>query len=194
MGGFKSGADVSLRQDLPSNSAISKLMTLTKNSFSVLSKVENSLKMETAMACKYTLAQYNSVHQYGLNCKVEIRYAMLKAIDYMLSYFSDSVHKMNVSQSLMLVNNLLTDFYYIKLEEVIFVLKEGRNGKWGKIYNRVDADIVYNWFREYAKERIEMAEQMSYREHHNNKATKLTIDEEKMVELYKQERIKKLGA
>lgn len=141
--------------------------------------------MEKAMEYKNPLAVYNSENQYGLKMKAEIRLAMLKAIDYTLTFFPDSVHKLDVTQAIELVNILLKDFYYIKLEEVLVVLRNGKIGKYGQIYNRVDANMIYGWFEAYQKERFEYAENKSITEHQKLKSEKtITATNEEMMQMY----------
>jgi hypothetical protein len=186
---------IDLKKKLPTSSAVYQLMTIGKENMALISKVENTITMKSAIDSKYTLAQYNSVHAQALNLKTEIRLALLKAIDYMLAFYSDSVHKMNVSQAMMLINTLLVDFYYFKLEEVILILKNGKIGRYGKIYNRVDADIVYSWFVEYSKERDIYVENMREQEriHHKSESLKVSLTEQQIMEEYTKAKTKRLN-
>jgi hypothetical protein len=64
-----------------------------------------------------------------------------------------------------LVTDLKQDFYFLKLSEVFFVLKEARMGKMGKLYERIDQPTIITWFYEYVDKRMEIAEEESLRQH-----------------------------
>jgi hypothetical protein len=184
---------IDLPVSIPKSTAIYTLLTIPKDNTSILSKVENVINMELAMNSEYSLSQYNAVHEHGLKLPKEIRLAMLKAIDYTLSFFSDSVHKMNVNQAMSLINIILKDFYYFKLEEVILVLRNGKLGHYGKIYNRVDADIVYSWFKQYEEERFKAVEMSRHNENTDFKKDRTTMSEQKIMEEYQKAKTLKLN-
>jgi len=43
------------------------------------------------------------------------------------------------------------EFYYLKLEEIAYVLHGAKAGRYGKIYNRVDGSVICDFLREYDK-------------------------------------------
>ncbi len=46
-------------------------------------------------------------------------------------------------------DDIMEDFYYLKLSEIHFVLKRVRKGYHRKNYERIDVEIVYGWFEDY---------------------------------------------
>jgi hypothetical protein len=46
------------------------------------------------------------------------------------------------------ISEIATDvyqkYYFLSLEEFILVLKKGRTGEFGKVYDRLDGPIIYN--------------------------------------------------
>ena len=50
-----------------------------------------------------------------------------------------------------LVEDLQTEYYWLKLSEVFFVLKQARMGRNGKTYERLDQPTIMGWFDEYAE-------------------------------------------
>ncbi len=57
-----------------------------------------------------------------------------------------------------LVEDLQTDYYYLKLSEIYFVLKEARMGRMGKTYERLDQPTIMKWFEDYAEQRLSIGE------------------------------------
>lgn len=57
-----------------------------------------------------------------------------------------------------LVEDLQVDFYYLKLSEIYFVLKEARMGRLGKTYERLDQPTIMKWFQDYSEQRLAIGE------------------------------------
>jgi hypothetical protein len=64
-----------------------------------------------------------------------------------------------------LVTDLEQDFYFLKLSEVFYVLKQARMGKMGKLYERLDQPTIISWFSDYVEKRMEISEEESLRQH-----------------------------
>lgn len=64
-----------------------------------------------------------------------------------------------------LVEDLQSEYYYLKLSEVFFVLKQARLGRNGKTYERLDQPTIMSWFDEYAEKRLTAAEEESLQKH-----------------------------
>lgn len=64
-----------------------------------------------------------------------------------------------------LVTDLEQDFYFLKLSEVFYVLKQARMGKMGKLYERLDQPTIIGWFSDYVEKRMEISEEESLRQH-----------------------------
>lgn len=60
-------------------------------------------------------------------------------------------------QIIELVDVILHDYYYLKLSEVFFVLKQAKLGKFGKTYERIDEPTILGWFNTYIEERESIA-------------------------------------
>jgi hypothetical protein len=48
-----------------------------------------------------------------------------------------------------LAGDIYQKYYFYSLEEIILVLKKGRNGEFGQIYDRLDASVIMGWFDKY---------------------------------------------
>jgi hypothetical protein len=51
------------------------------------------------------------------------------------------------------ISEIATDvyqkYYFLSLEEFLLVLKKGRTGEFGKIYDRLDGAVIMEWFEKY---------------------------------------------
>lgn len=56
-----------------------------------------------------------------------------------------------------IAQEICTDYYYLTLCEIQFVLKQGVKGAYGKIYDRFDIEVVMGWFVGYSEERVAIA-------------------------------------
>lgn len=70
-----------------------------------------------------------------------------------------------------LVEDLQQEFFYLKLSEVFFVLKQARMGRLGKTYERLDQPTIMQWFENYAEERLTIAEKESIQTHEQSTHT-----------------------
>lgn len=64
-----------------------------------------------------------------------------------------------------LAETIMQDFYYLKLSEVFYVLKQAKYGKYGKIYERIDEPTILGWFTTHDEERTALAVEKSMLEH-----------------------------
>lgn len=59
------------------------------------------------------------------------------------------------------VDLLIEDFYYLKVEDLKLCFQNAKKGKYGKVYDRIDGNIIYGWVEQYSKDRIEQALKMN---------------------------------
>jgi hypothetical protein len=64
-----------------------------------------------------------------------------------------------------LVDVVMHDFYYLKLSEIFYVLKQAKMGKFGKTYERLDEPTILGWFNTYAEERTVIAVEQTLNKH-----------------------------
>jgi len=57
-----------------------------------------------------------------------------------------------------LVEDLQSEYYYLKLSEIFYVLKEARMGRMGKTYERIDQPTIMQWFENYVEQRLAIGE------------------------------------
>jgi hypothetical protein len=115
-----------------------------------------------------------------------------KMLNYMLATTAkvfNITRNLNRSQIPMIAEVLEQEYFYLKLSEVHFVLRQGSMGRLGKLYESLDLSTIVGWFDEYVEQRLTIAEHKSLQKHdghtHNEKSrlydgfiTKMYIDNE----------------
>lgn len=68
-------------------------------------------------------------------------------------------------------------YYYLSFDEIMYVFDCGSSGKYGKIYDRIDEEIIFSWLQKYdTEERISIAEKKHALEVEENKITNHEIN------------------
>ena len=60
---------------------------------------------------------------------------------------------MGQSQLVSTIQLVIEDFYYLNIEDFKLCFNNAKRGVYGKIYDRVDGNIIYGWIDQYAQER-----------------------------------------
>lgn len=60
---------------------------------------------------------------------------------------------MGQSQLVSTIQLVIEDFYYLNIEDFKLCFNNAKRGVYGKIYDRVDGNIIYDWISRYAQER-----------------------------------------
>ena len=90
--------------------------------------------------------------------------------------FFNAADTMSDVQVAMTVDLIIEEYAYMKLDDIKLCFKNAMKMKYGKIYNRIDGQVIMSWFKEYNKERCSTADNQSYNEHkaHNAEEAKPT--------------------
>lgn len=71
---------------------------------------------------------------------------------------------MNLEQLVQTILLITEDFYYFNIEDFKLCFNNAKRGKYGKVYDRIDGNIIYEWLQKYSEERVQMAyPESSYR-------------------------------
>lgn len=76
----------------------------------------------------------------------------------------DQNKKLKTIQVPLLVQDMMTRYWYLKFDEIVYVLREGITGKYGRLFGAFDAMTVHEWFTAYLPERDEEIERRAYAE------------------------------
>jgi hypothetical protein len=82
---------------------------------------------------------------------------------------------------------IIETYWYLKLEELVLIFKNAKIGKYGKMYNRLDIQIICEWIETY----LRSEERAMYFEKKNTEHKKKEIDVKLMPELYEKYRMEK---
>lgn len=52
---------------------------------------------------------------------------------------------------------IVDDFYYLNVEDFKLCFNNAKRGRYGKVYDRIDGNTIYEWLNKYSTERIEFA-------------------------------------
>lgn len=81
----------------------------------------------------------------------------------------------------LLAEFILDDYYFMTLADIKAAFSMAIKGEFGKIYDRVDAQVVLGWFKEYSERKMNYVEDKRIIEHskekHNKKQAKMQIPE-----------------
>ena len=89
-------------------------------------------------------------------------------VTYMLVNLIESFNigkTMNETQVVDCVKDIVQDYYFLKPTELKYCFANARKGRYGKVYDRIDQQIIYEWLEKYLKER----EEVSVNQNVNNK-------------------------
>lgn len=82
----------------------------------------------------------------------------------MLDFFNAG-DDMNDTQVALTVDFILEEYPYMQADDITLCFRNAMKGKYGKLYNRIDGQIIMGWLREYNRERCTVASEQSYNEH-----------------------------
>lgn len=86
-----------------------------------------------------------------------------------LSDFLNLTRPMKDSQIDQTAEMIIDEFPLMKVADVIYLFKQAKNGAFGSIFEGLDGLKILGWFRQVWSERLDVAEQISEREHYNAK-------------------------
>lgn len=86
---------------------------------------------------------------------------LLKYVDGMFNFADHK--KLNTIQAAMLANDIAQRYWQLKFDEVVYVLREGSNGRY-HTFDRIDPGVIHGWFAEYQAERDELLEALAHNE------------------------------
>lgn len=89
-----------------------------------------------------------------------VQATLVEAIFDLNDYFNIS-NRMTDAQTIDVVRLIMEKFNYFKLADFKLCFKNAKTGLYGKVYNRIDGLIIFEWLNLYASERIQVAETAS---------------------------------
>lgn len=124
--------------------------------------------------------------------KKEFPTDLLKAVSTLITTTATSMNitnNLNSFQVYEATQLICKEFWYLRLEELILIFKNGKLGKYGRIYNKLDITIISDWINQYetSEERVCYFERKNT-EHKANLKNQEEMSEESMekfAEIYR---------
>jgi hypothetical protein len=125
------------------------------------------------------IIQYDNGASIGTLAK----YSAAETIKFLAMKLRDTIHFWAVGRSTFdgdegklriveLIKMIVEEYSWLKPSDVRIVFDNAKKGKYGETYNRMDGPLILSWFSKYATERIQAAEDISQKNHHNTKVGK----------------------
>ena len=92
------------------------------------------------------------------------RAVLVLIVNDMLDFFNAAAD-MNDRQVATTVDLILEEYPYMQADDITLCFRRAMKGKYGKLYNRIDGQIIMGWLREYNRERCTAADYQSYNQH-----------------------------
>lgn len=64
---------------------------------------------------------------------------------------------MGQDQLVQTIRLIIEDFYYFNIEDFKLCFDNAKRGKYGKVYDRIDGNVIYEWLQKYSEERVQTA-------------------------------------
>lgn len=61
---------------------------------------------------------------------------------------------MGQDQMVQTIGLIIEDFYYFNIEDFKLCFNNAKRGRYGKVYDRIDGNVIYEWLQKYWEERI----------------------------------------
>ena len=90
------------------------------------------------------------------------RAVLVLIVNDMLDFFNADMNDRQVATT---VDLILEEYPYMQADDVTLCFRRAMKGKYGKLYNRIDGQIIMGWLREYNRERCAEADSQSYNQH-----------------------------
>lgn len=91
------------------------------------------------------------------------RAAVIILLGEVLRYFNVT-ETMNDTQVAATTDFILEDYYFLQLDDLKLCFRNAMKGYYGRVYNRIDGQIILSWLKQYSDERLEASEQRSQAE------------------------------
>lgn len=127
---------------------MTSLTTLIKNDGSVDTKVALDFMKQQA---QMTVVESFQGSTLALIRKTDERslFQALNALLHATNLALNVAQKINEFQAFDIIQTLMTDFKHVKLEELIYIFKQGKKGVYGPHYNKLDIETICGWINGY---------------------------------------------
>ena len=101
--------------------------------------------------------------------------------------FFNIPEKMSQKQIGLTVDLILEDYYFLKPDDLRLCFRNAMKGYYGRVYNRIDGQVILSWLKQYSDDRLAVAEQ-----HSQSDAGKLKEKEQSPGGMFREDYIDRL--
>jgi len=132
------------------------MQCLTEKNIIELVKIEQKITLDIAIQSKknYVYRRENE----------ELALRTISGILLMFSDYFNTSNQLTETQSVLTASLFLEQYPAESIEDLILCLKKAKVGEYGKIYNRIDGGLIFEWFNRYLSEKYERFEQIKQNE------------------------------
>lgn len=98
-----------------------------------------------------------TIVRLGERGEVVVRAMLVKTINSLLDFFNIG-KTMNDSQIVTTINLIISDYSVLKMDDFILCFRRAMQGKYGKVYDRIDGEIIFEWLEQYLFEKANEVE------------------------------------
>jgi hypothetical protein len=132
----------------------SSLINCTANKNLVeYTRIERSLTLQSAIEGKSIT---NLIKFHGDNV---VHKALYGALEMNQEFFNVST-PMTANQCVQTGSLFMEHFQYETFEDLVLCLKKAKLGEYGKTYNRIDGQVIFEWFKTYLDEKYQEVERL----------------------------------
>jgi hypothetical protein len=122
--------------------------------------------------------------------KREDEAGLCRAVKNLITNLAESLNltnSVNEAQIFEMTLLIIETYWHVKLEELVLIFKNAKLGKYGKVYNRLDIQIVCEWIETY----LRSEERAIYFEKKNREHKDKGVDKSLMPGLYEKYKLEK---
>ena len=113
--------------------------------------IRSIIRIGSSITISEAMSQPNQISSLRRDHLKELKFVISSMIQDLLSSvnFSNNQIKMTAEQILGCTDLIISEFWQLRPEEILYVFKNAKVGKYGKKFNHIDAGIICEWIRTY---------------------------------------------
>lgn len=100
--------------------------------------------------------------------EVVVKTVLVEALSDLVMFFNVG-KTMNAPQIVQTVELVLEQYWYLRLSEFKYCFTQAMTGAYGKVYDRIDGAIIFEWIEKYLEERMGEIVEKQTQQHEENK-------------------------
>lgn len=131
-------------------------------------------KRVTALSCTTAINEGTQVSTYRRSDPAMLKMGLHLMIEDVLAFYG-AMEKVDDNQIESLISRIFSNYWWMKVEEIAYVLNKGKNGHYGKIYGIISPKVITEWLYLY-----DIGERENEREWFNKELLEKTAKENKL--------------